>query len=140
MTKQMLLNIAAVLFIGLLALPAFAQSAAITVNIPFGFRMGNNSYPAGAYGFTTIREDVLVLTKDGRVNQGMSLANHLASQQWNDRRAEVRFQCYEQECFVSQVWIPGIDGGLELRRSRVEEELAAKTTGKYMALLATPRR
>jgi hypothetical protein len=140
MTKQMLLKVAAVMILGMLALPAFAQNAAITLNIPFSFQMGNKSYPAGAYGFTTIREDVLVLTKDGRVNQGMSLANHIASQQWNDRRAEVRFQCYEQECFVSQVWIPGIDGGLELRPSKVEQELAARTTGKYMALLATPQR
>lgn len=140
MHKQTVLKIAVTLVFGVLSLPAFAQNPAITVNIPFSFQMDNHNYPAGEYGFTTIREGVVVLTKDGRINQGLSLANHVVSQRWDGRSAQVRFQCYDRQCFLSQVWIPGMNDGLELRRSQAEEELATKGAGKYLALLGTPAR
>ena len=141
MNKQTVLKIAAGLLVGLLALPVLAQTVpAITVNVPFGFRMGDNSYPAGEYGFTTIHEDVLVLSKEGRTNQGIALTSRIASQRQDNLRAEVRFQCYAGECFVAQVWIPGRDGGFALRQSKAQQQLAARNTGQYMALLATAKR
>jgi hypothetical protein len=125
----------AVLFVvGLLALPAHGQGPTIRVNVPFQFTVGDKTYPSGKYALSAIEEDVLLLEKDGRWRIGLFGVNHVIGR---NKPAQVRFQCYDQQCFLSQVWISGLDDGFETRRSRMEEEVAARTTGKYVALMGT---
>jgi len=126
---------AAVLFLlGSLALPAYGQGPSIRVNVPFSFNLGDKTYPAGEYAFSAMKENLVLLDKDSSKRLGMFLANHLAGP---DSTSQVRFQCYDKLCFLSQVWIPGIDGGFQPLRSRSEIEVAKRTTGIYVALLGT---
>jgi hypothetical protein len=133
MKKQVVLG-ATLVLLGLLALPAFGQGPSIKVNVPFGFTLGDKTYPAGKYGFSAMKENIVLLNQDGSKRLGMFLANHLAGQ---DKASQVRFQCYDNLCFLSQVWILGIDGGFQPLRSRSEIEVAQRVTGKYVALLGT---
>jgi len=125
----------AVLFLlGLLALPAYGQGPSIRVNIPFQFTVGDKTYPSGEYALSAMKEDVLLLEKDGRWRIGLFGVNHVTGR---NKPSQVRFQCYDHQCFLSQVWISGLDDGFETRRSRMEEEVAGRTTGKYVALMGT---
>ena len=135
MKRQIVMSLSATLFLlALLALPAYGQGPTITVNIPFEFSLGDKAYPAGEYAFSALKENVIAMEKDGRIKIGLFLADHLSGR---IDSAQVRFQCYEKQCFLSQVWIPGLDDGFQPRRSRSESEVAAKITGRYVALLGT---
>lgn len=39
---------------------------------------------------------------------------------------QVFFQCYSQQCFLSEVWAPGQYAGRRLLKSRREQEAAKK--------------
>jgi|SRR5882672_648699 len=132
MKRQIVLT-AALFLVTLLALPAYGQGPTIKANIPFEFNLGDKTYPAGEYAFSELKENVIAMEKDGRIKIGVFLADHLSG----DNSAQVRFQCYEQQCFLSQVWIPGLDNGFQPRRSRSEVEVAARVTGRYVALVGT---
>jgi hypothetical protein len=123
---------AVLLVLALVALPAHGQTQSIKVSIPFAFNVDDKPYPAGEYAFSRVRENVLVLEKDGQSGLGLFLANRVSG---HTKMAQVRFECYEQQCFLSQVWIPGIDDGFEARRSRAEQEVATRVSGKYVALV-----
>ena len=77
----------------------------------------------------------MIMSNKGHINQAIILVGHALSPKSKDRGPEVRFQCYDRQCFLSQIWIPGPNGGLELLRSPLEDELAGKKPGKYLALL-----
>jgi hypothetical protein len=136
MKKQIALT-TTMFLLALLALPAYGQGPTIRVNVPFGFSLDDKAYPAGDYAFSALKENVIALEKDGRTKVGLFLANPLSGR---SDAAQVRFQCYEQQCFLSQVWIPGLDGGFQSRRSHSETEVAARVAGKYVALLGTSPR
>jgi hypothetical protein len=101
---------------------------------PFEFSLDDKTYPAGEYAFSALKESVLVIEKDGRNRIGLFLTNALDGR---DSGAQVRFQCYARQCFLSQVWIPGLDNGFQSRRSRGEREVAQRTSGRYIALVGT---
>ncbi len=134
MKKQIVLSAALFVVAGFLTLLAHAQAPSIKVNVPFSFNAADKVYPAGEYSFSAAKENVVLLEKDGRTRLGLFLVNHVAG---SDNVAQVKFQCYDSLCFLSQVWIPGIDGGFQTLRSRSETEVASKTMGKYVALLGT---
>jgi hypothetical protein len=136
MKKQILILATACMIMVGIAAPAFAQTKAIKVNIPFAFNLGDKSYSAGEYVFTAEKENIVVIEKDGRTRSGRFLANRVSGS--GNPRAEVHFQCYDSSCFVGQVWIPGKDDGFQPLRSKAEKELATKTQGKYLALAGTP--
>lgn len=127
--------IGAVLFLlAIMALPAYGQGRAIKVNVPFNFTLTDKTYSAGEYVFTSTTDNILQMEKDGRFRLALFLADRVNGR--NDT-AQVRFQCYDSVCFLSQIWIPGVDGGFAPHRSRGEAEVAARSTGKYVSLLGT---
>jgi hypothetical protein len=136
MKKQILILATACMVMVAMAVPAFAQTKAIKVNIPFVFNVDDKAYSAGEYVFTAEKENIVVIEKDGRNRLGLFLANHIAGS--DNTKSEVHFQCYDSSCFVSQVWIPGKNDGFQPFRSKAEKELATKAKGKYLALMGTP--
>lgn len=135
MKIQKLLCTAFCLLIGLTSVPSFGQRMpGIQVNVPFTFSLNDKTYPAGDYTFTAMRQNVVVLEKTDHSGPAMIMANPAEARAAADR-SNVRFDCYDHECFLSQIWIPGHDGGYELRRSSAEIHVAANRTGKYVALL-----
>lgn len=140
MKRQIVFCAAICVLAGLLALPAFGQvTPSIKVNVPFAFNMDDKTYPAGDYTFAAHRENVVLLEKTDRTAPALLLADRVISTS-TEGSAQVRFQCYDSQCFLTQVWIPGTNGGFQLHRSRGETEVAAKATGRYVALMASPRR
>lgn len=136
MKRQIVLS-ATLALLALLALPAYAQGPTIRVNVPFEFNLDDKTYPAGEYAFSALKENVIALEKDGRMKVGLFLANPVTGR---NHGAQVRFQCYERSCFLSQVWIPGLDDGFQARRSRTEVEVGSRVAGRYIALAGTSAR
>ncbi len=135
MKKQMLLFTALCVLAGVAVLPAYSQTGGVKVNVPFSFAMGDKTYPAGEYAFSPLRDTIAVQNSDG-ATVAMVLANHTADGSAG-KTGKAIFECYGDQCFISQIWIAGRDEGRQLLRSRVEVQVAAKQSAKYMALLGT---
>jgi hypothetical protein len=135
MKKQMLLFAALCLSIGSVVIPAYGQTGGVKVQIPFNFVLGDKTYPAGAYAFSAAKNTVIVQNSEG-TRLAMSMANHVTGRSAGNN-GQVIFECYLDQCFLSQIWTPGQDDGRQLLRSRMETRIAAKRPGKYMALLGT---
>ena len=117
-----------------MVLPAPAQRVRIKVTVPFHFMVGDHDYAAGVYEFWAQKEQVITEREGARLT--MQLANHVSGPRAGET-GKVVFECYGNECFLSQVWIPGQDNGLQLLHSNTEVRVAARRPGKYMALMGT---
>jgi hypothetical protein len=138
MKKQMLLFAAVCLLIGNAVIPAHGQTGSVKVKVPFSFILGDKTYPAGEYGFLAGKTNVVVQNSDG-TRIAMRMANHVTGSSAG-KNGQVIFECYIDQCFLSQIWTPGQDDGRELLRSRREMFAATKHVGTYMALLGTGAR
>jgi hypothetical protein len=133
MKKQMLLYAALCLSIGNAVIPAYGQTGSVKVKVPFSFILGDKAYPAGEYGFLAGKANVVVQNSDG-TRIAMRMANHVTGRS-PGKSGQVIFECYIDQCFLSQIWTPGQDDGRQLLRSRREMWVATKHVGTYMALL-----
>jgi hypothetical protein len=114
---------------------ALAQS--ISVKVPFTFGIGDRSYCAGEYSLSSSREKVILQDAAGKVIS-MAMSNAASGRRVGDS-GEVVFHCYENRCFLSELWIPTSDIGRQLLPSRAEIETAKTSTQTYFALLGSPR-
>lgn len=135
MKKQTLLFAALCLVIGSAVLQAYGQTGGVKVKVPFNFVLGDKTYPAGEYVFSSTEENVIVQNSKG-TRIAMHMANHVTGRSAG-KNGRVIFECYADQCFVSQTWTPGQDDGRQVLRSWMETRVAAKQAGKYMALLGT---
>jgi hypothetical protein len=137
MKKKTLLFAALLLLIGSAVIPAHGQAGGVKVkvNVPFNFVLGDKTYPAGEYAFSAVRDNVIVQNSAG-TRIAMRMANHVAGRSAG-KNGQVIFDCYVNQCFLSQIWTPGQDDGRQLLRSRMETRAAATQVGQYMALLGT---
>ena len=116
-------------------IPVYGQTGEVAVRVPFSFILENKAYPAGQYAFSLGKDHIVLHNGDG-TPIAMILANHVSGRSAGET-GRVFFECYFDECFLSQVWVPGHEDGRQLFRSRREREVAAKQPGKYMALMGT---
>ena len=111
----------------LLAAQAQAQSSReMTAKIPFSFSVGNKSFPAGEYSVTRLnpasdRAAVAIKSADGRVSKVVLTMPVQASAP--QESAKLIFTQYEDQYFLSQIWTPADNTGLELPKSRSERTL-----------------
>jgi hypothetical protein len=120
-------------FLGMWAFPALGQNARVKANVPFPFVVGDRIYAAGDYEFASQKETVIMERSDGtRVTT--QLANRVSGNT-SSKTGDIVFECYDDQCFLSQVWVPGLDNGSQLLRSPLERRVAAKKSAKYMALM-----
>jgi hypothetical protein len=132
MKKQMLFA-ALWLSIGSAVIPAYGQTGSVKVKVPFSFILGDKAYLAGEYGFLAGKANVVVQNSDG-TRIAMRMANHVTGRSAG-KNGQVIFECYIDQCFLSQIWTPGQEDGRQLLRSRREMFAATKHVGTYMALL-----
>jgi hypothetical protein len=135
MKKQTLLFATMCLLIGSAATPAHGQAGGVKVKVPFNFVLGDKTYPAGEYAFSSMRDNIIVQNSAG-TRIAMRMANHVTGRAAS-KNGQVIFDCYVNQCFLSQIWTPGQDDGRQLLRSRMETRAAATQVGQYMALLGT---
>jgi frataxin-like iron-binding protein CyaY len=110
-----------------------AGSPGIKVNVPFQFAIGGKTLSAGEYKVYSSSEKVWVQEKSGR-NVAVLFTSALDGK-LPARDGQVIFNCYFNECFLSQVWIAGQEAGRKLPDTKREIQLAKKRAGQEYALL-----
>lgn len=110
-----------------------AGSPGVKVTVPFRFVIGGTTFSAGDYSIYSARAKVWVQEASGR-NVAVVFTSGLDAKV-PERGGRVVFDCYLNECFLSQVWIAGQDGGRELPKSKRQIELAKRGAPQQFALL-----
>ena len=124
-------------FTALAAAPALAQTTnAVRVNVPFKFVVANQTLPEGQYLFSSTKDNVFIQDSHGRTF-AMVLTDAVTGRTV-PKAGQIVFQCYEQRCFLSEVWNPTEYAGRQLPKSRREKELARKEDGEFFALIGLP--
>jgi hypothetical protein len=121
-----------------ITLPTFGQSLDLHVKIPFPFNVGQAQLPAGDYVLSSTSDKIAIRDSQGKT-VAMALANR-GGRQGTDNRGKAMFECYSDRCFLSQFWTTGEKEGAQLVRSSLETKIAAKQTGQYFAVMASPAR
>jgi hypothetical protein len=124
-TKKTFLNIFCPLAMALaIAASAHAQSAPLSANIPFNFKVGDTSFSSGKYTIQMLSSEALVIrSADSRNASAIAIAN-AASAPYPQRSSRLVFKSYGDQFFLSTVeW----SGGpyRELLPSKAEIELAS---------------
>jgi hypothetical protein len=131
----------------LAASPASAQtSQAQTADVPFGFSVGGKTFPAGHYSVTRLNPQsdkaaLLIKSMDGRLSKIVLTTPIQAARA--QEKARLVFSRYEDQYFLSEVWTPATNTGLELPKSRSERSLARHAgdkRGERVAIALNTRR
>jgi hypothetical protein len=122
--------------IGLAAGPCQAQTGGIQVEVPFEFQVAGQTLPQGEYVISSAKDNVFIQNSRGQT-VAMVLSNAISGRTVG-KTGQVVFQCYDQRCFLSELWSPTQYAGRQVLRSRREEELAKKETAKYFTLVGAP--
>lgn len=105
--------------------------------IPFPFVVAGHTLPAGRYIVSRVNENTMKIR--GSKSPGMFVLTNAAQRSESDNSSKLVFHRYESTYFLSQVWITGNDQGREVRPSRAEREMAAKTMQKGNTVVAAVR-
>ncbi len=122
--------------IGLLALaaviPVYGQMNGLRVDIPFAFRAGNETLPAGAY---RIAIDPLAKRMEFRAEDGTGafLTAHLSDPDKTVETGVVIFHRYGDNYFLRRVTGAGQAVSYELPKSGAERELAKTHSNVHVA-------
>lgn len=117
------LVITALMAVGLLSVPGWAEEKGLTAEVPFAFRVGEVWMMPGEYIVAPMNQSVyLVRTPDAREN-AVAVIHRTGFQKAQDR-AYLVFNKYEGErYFLAQIWQPGQNHGVQLMKSRREREI-----------------
>jgi hypothetical protein len=113
-----------------IAATGYSQMAhRVEAKIPFEFAVSGKVLPDGAYvvtgdtsGFLTIR------SLDGH-NGVLALATHVQSSAPR-KEATMVFDRIGDHYFLTQIWEPGNDAGVQIPRSKMESELIKRTLAR----------
>lgn len=128
------ISVAFALF-GLLA-PAFAQTGAIHVTIPFNFTVGVQTFPAGEYK-VAINGSLLRVARIDGPGIATVLTNFTGGGPGQNAAPRLLFHRYGNRYFLSVAWIGEIEQGHDLFASPKELELARTTKLEQKVVLAS---
>ncbi|MFN8007597.1 MAG: hypothetical protein U0V70_11340 [Terriglobia bacterium] len=127
MSKKIVRMLFAVTLVSVLAgVSGYAQTAnAVKASIPFEFRIGNESLPAGDYVISNVN-GARVMIKN--VNGSKSVSPMTNDVQANRAASDGKlvFNRYGDLYFLSQIWTPGEEVGRTLLKSNAEKEVASR--------------
>jgi hypothetical protein len=126
---------ALLLILGFVVATAQGQTGApgIRVTVPFRFAVGRTTFSAGQYSVFSSRDKIWIQDANAR-NVAVSYTGALEGKV-PEKNGKIIFDCYLGECFLSQVWIAGLQAGRELPRLKHQIELEGKTPGQQFVLL-----
>jgi hypothetical protein len=132
---------AVVLMLGFVVGSTYGQWGApkMKVTVPFQFSIGRATLSAGQYLITSLHDRVLVQEVSGRNNHNAITFTGRLDGKVSKQNSRVIFDCYFDECFLSQVWFSGQDAGHKLSQSKRQIQLAKTSTGHQFALLGTTK-
>jgi hypothetical protein len=127
MTNTTFSKLQSSLFIGVLAIgafasasPAVAQEPAVQVTVPFAFHNGSQLLPAGTYRIDLNSEHVMILR--GTDANAAGVAMTLPEQRSKEiARGKVVFDKYGDHYYIHEVWLPNSTEGRECVTSRAEK-------------------
>jgi hypothetical protein len=109
-----------------------AQGPRVKVQVPFAFEAANKAMPAGEYEVWSERNEVLLRNSDGNI-VAMQQSNRVVRNGGNS--GQVVFHCYENHCFLSELWTADSEQGREVLESKSEREIAKHQEPQQFALL-----
>ncbi len=115
---------------------AYAQSSLeVRADIPFQFRIGGRLLPAGTYTVKSLSQDTVLVRSLDWSQAAMAITNPV---QANGTPAEGKlvFQRYGDAYFLSEVWHPGSEAGIQVRKSKAEREMARHGQPPTLASIA----
>jgi hypothetical protein len=115
-----------------------AGAPGIKLTVPFSFVIGRSAFSAGVYSIYSVKNKVWVQEASGR-NIAVLFSEPLDGEV-PQQDGKVIFDCYSEECFLSQVWIAGQDSGRTLPRSKRHVHLASTGVSQQFALLGRKAR
>ena len=132
--KKQSLRIVVILSFLMILVVSSAQAQAsreMTAKIPFSFSVGDKTFPAGEYSVTRLNPSsdkaaLAIKSADGRLSKVVLTMPVRASELRES--AKLVFTRYEDQYFLSQIWTPADNTGLELPVSRSERTLLARNT------------
>ncbi len=134
MKTQLIRNISAAL---LAAVSIYAQgSQKITVQVPFGFHVGNTMLPSGEYTVDTDAAPGVVRLRSADSKSSAMILTIPVQTRDTPSIGKLVFNKYGDEYFLSQVWKPGYNTGSELRKTRIETEVAANARRARESIMA----
>jgi hypothetical protein len=124
---------------------AIAQNSSLdlVVNVPFDFRSGSESMPAGQYEIRELSDHYLLIRKSDQPRAQILPASIAEAPSLPDHSSLV-FHRYGNQYFLHQIWLRGQAEGFKCRTSHAEREIlrAAKNpppTKSGLALNKIPR-
>jgi len=103
--------------------PALMAQTNETAEIPFDFHVGKSILPAGTYSvFSISTSGILQIRNDDTRHsimtgpQGRETAKETARDE-----AKLSFRCYDGDCFLAAVWMPGTPGYTYWKNGREKE-------------------
>jgi hypothetical protein len=138
MTKQILTMAAALAFTALAPAQSHAQQVT-QANVPFAFQVGNTSMPAGEYRIQRALPSNTALQLIRRTDSSASTSAFTNITESRDKNAQSKliFNCYSNECFLSEIWT-GNGQGMKLAVPRREKELSRGSSENELAVVSLP--
>jgi hypothetical protein len=127
------------LFVVLAGTYAYGQSSTrMKVNIPFDFRVGSQSLPAGEYTVVPKSPTMVVIQSKEHHQSAAALSNAVQANQ-SPANGKLIFNRYGALYFLSQIWTPGEEVGRKLPKSGVEQEVAGGTSPSETIVLTAQK-
>jgi len=133
MKKQNLFPLLAVVLLAT-GLATAQMDRPIKANIPFDFVVGKTALPAGEYRVSRL-SDLGVLSLVGDAGAAM-VGSHAIQANASSGSTKLIFHRYDDQYFLSQIWVEGENRGSELPKSNLEKELLAKARFSSVAVVA----
>jgi hypothetical protein len=110
MNKKLLSMIIAVSLLAAVG-AIFAVAHTATAQIPFEFRAGKKVLPAGTYIFDASHpKKVVICNQKGVTVAEVPVPTRLAQRDHSSNDASLVFDKVENEHFLAEFWLPGVDG------------------------------
>jgi len=138
MAKQMIKTLSMLVFLAVVALATTAVSAQtsrrVVANVPFSFIVGDKELPAGSYGIQPTSMGSGILRIAGTENSKSTVRLTSSLRRMDSGRGKLVFHRYQDQYFLSEIWVTGESDGRQLVKSNREKvmqrEQLASNSGK----------
>jgi hypothetical protein len=102
-----------------------AQDKSATAKIPFTFQSNHRSMPAGEYRIDRLNDSGVFSLRltDGAPAVFVTATNTAETKQ---TEGHLTFACQQEQCVLSEIWLPGSSTGYKRSNSSVERDMQRK--------------
>lgn len=115
-----------------------AQSIMIKADIPFDFVVGEKQLQSGEYHVKQLQQGVILVQCKVTGSSAIVLTTGAQATKTSDV-GKLVFNRYGDQYFLSKIWAPSSDMGRELRKSRLEREVAQRLSNGGTTVVAAKK-